>query len=259
MTAPFLQLKVLPTLTADQQEQAVTWQAHLQEHLRPSANWSHTIVYFRPSTGYVTDRLVFYPVSGELLIYWSLSPEDDILQALRMIGRHLPALQLPDDRWRQALPSVTQKANEPSLRRVIAYWASPYAGDGPWQVRKLALPELYQQIDTIRLATYLNSQATKVSSMRALEVIAVSFQAYQAAPHPDDGSLTFIAAEKQLLVEVPLDIHSLPPLLDDPSDQHFVLLSSLLAYLSLQAAPDIPGLDYHAWLKALERSLLQPE
>jgi len=177
MPSLFLQLKTLPTLSTAQQRTAKSFQDQLNRQLTPSENWTTASIHFRPATGYLPDRLIFYPETKKLLCYWSLHPDDDLLTALQTIGQYLPAVDLPNEEWLRAIQPEHKKVRESEVREVLAYWASPYTGEsGPWRVRKLILPALYGQIDVAAVSKLLNEN-TSAPLPPALEMITLSYQA----------------------------------------------------------------------------------
>lgn len=256
MNQPFLRLKTLPTLSTAQQRTAKSFQDQLNRQPAPSENWTTASIHFRPATGYLPDRLIFYPETEILLCYWSLHPDDDLLTALQTIGQYLPAVDLPNEEWLRAIQPEHTQVRESEVREVLAYWASPYTGEnGPWRVRKLILPALYDQIDVVAVSKVLNEN-TSAPFPPALEMITLSYQAYHSSPHPDEGLFEYLSEEKLLIIEVPLDIDVVQQSQSSHADRQFVLLGSLLAFLGLQKDPEIPGMDFKGWREKLEQRLM---
>jgi hypothetical protein len=57
--------------------------------------------------------------------------------------------------------------------------------------------------------------------------------------------------DRLLLIEVPLDIQLLPEILKSPPEKQSF---TLLAFLGVQADPEIPGVDWPGWRKELEKA-----
>lgn len=207
-------------------------------------------VHFRPSISGYEDRLVFYPENNEVMAYWSVMPNDDLEDALATLATHLFDLALPSSALVEALSTVGVPISSPA-HGVLVYWAGPYSGDeATWQVRKLAAPGWYDRIQIQEIADFLHRQAP--SPGPHVETVALSYHAYRAGAGPHHGFFQYRREEQLLVIDVPLDAAELPRLLSTPPLRRFMLSASLLAFLHLQADPDIPGLDFRDWLGQLE-------
>lgn len=252
MAATAIELTTTSNLSSVQRRQADELTQRLIALLLPLGEDAPALtVHFRPSISDYEDRLIFYPEKKALTAYWSVRPDDDLGDALATIGTYLPALNLPSTTLEEALTTL----GAPSLlhpHEVLIYWAGPYYGDKKiWQVRKLAAPGWYDQIQIQDIADFLNRQAP--STGHAIKTIALSYHVYRPGAGPHHGFFQYRPEEHLLVIDIPWDTADLPRLLTSSPLQRYVLSASLLAFLHLQPDPDIPGLDYPDWLRQLEQ------
>jgi hypothetical protein len=248
-----LELTTTDNLSAGQKEQAERLADRLRATLTSSENLEELVIRFRPLVRRMEDQAIFFPENKQLLIYCSAASSDELSSALETILPALESLVLPvAEDIKKSLLSFANGASPATNRPVIAYWAGPWRGEGSWRARILAGPETYPLIEVDPLVEFLNREAPLPASAE-LRAVALSYHLYRSGAGPDDGFFHYLREEEILLVDVPIDAALLPPFLDSPARQRYLLSGLLLSFLHLQSDPAIPGLDFRAWKKELER------
>ncbi len=212
----------------------------------PTSDLIDWTLHARPAQPATPDRLIYFPAKKNLLIYWGLSPAEDLANQLANLADQLPALGIQTGNLSQLLPKPVLSATRPPA---LTYWSGPYTGERQWQVRLQTTPYWYHRLDLRPFGAFLNRQALLATPFSG---IGLTFQAYRVRAEPNHGFFHYHADDRLLLIEVPIPMNDLPRFASNPN-QLFGL--SLPAFLRLQPDPGIPGFAFYTWLEALEHQL----